>query len=96
MENKEFDSIRIGLAHAQLVVAHGQFHGVAQGGNLTDIDLNTLGDAHVHDAALHGAFAMQLCHRCGLADLDVFQSLHCKSSSTCLYTRDYSSFGAAL
>ena len=49
---------------------------VAPLGDLADVDLDTLGQAHVHDAALDGAFAVQALDRSSLADLDVFKSFH--------------------
>ena len=87
--SNHFDHFSVGLAHAQFVVAHGQFHGVTQRCHLADIDLNTLGDAHVHDAALHGAFAMQLCHRCGLADLDDMWAVVAEAIQTILRREAY-------
>ena len=72
----DLDHLGVSLTNAQLVVAHGQLHGVAQRCDLTDVDLDTLGQAHVHDAALDRAFAVQALDRSSLADLNVFKSFH--------------------
>ena len=68
----DLDHLGVSLTNAQLVVADGQLHGVAQRCDLTDVDLDTLGQAHVHDAALDRAFAVQALDRSSLADLNVF------------------------
>ena len=71
-----FDHSGVSLADAELVVADGQLHRVAQRCDLADVNLGALGQAHVHDAALDRALAVQLGNGDGLADLCIFQSFH--------------------
>ena len=71
-----FDHFGVSLADAELVVANGQLHRVAQRCDLADVNLGALGQAHVHDAALDRALTVQLGNGDGLADLYIFQSLH--------------------
>ena len=72
----DFDHFGISLPQAQLVAADGDLHGIAQGGNLADVDLNALGDAHVHDPPLDGALPMELDDFHGLSDADIAQCFH--------------------
>lgn len=71
-----FDHFGVSLADAEFVVADSQLHRVTQRCDLADVNLGALGQAHVHDAALDRALAVQLGNGDGLADLYIFQSLH--------------------
>ena len=71
-----FDGGAVCLTQRQLVAAHGDFHGIAERRDLADKDGHTLGDAHVHDAALDRALAMQTDDRYRLTRLYLFQALH--------------------
>ena len=63
------DHFGIGFSERKLIAANRDLHRVAQRRNLTDVDLHALGDAHVHDAALDRAFAMELDNLDSIADL---------------------------
>jgi hypothetical protein len=67
-EALDLDVVRLGLPERELVSADGYLYGVAQRGDLPDVDLAALGDAHVHDVALDGALAADLDHLDGRAD----------------------------
>ena len=71
-----FDHLGVRLADRELVVSHVDLDGVAERGELADIDLYALGDAHVHDAALDRALAVELHDLDGLADLCVSECFH--------------------
>ena len=79
-----FDHLSVRLAHAQLIAANGQFHRIAQRGYLAHIHLRAAGEAHIHNAALERALAVQLFNHCGFTDLDVLQGFH--SSLSFLFT----------
>ena len=86
MNKKELylDELGVRLAHAQLIAANGQFHRIAQRGYLAHIHLRAAGEAHIHNAALERALAVQLFNHCGFTDLDVLQGFH--SSLSFLFT----------
>ena len=67
------------LADAQLIAAHRQFQRIPQGRHFAQVDLGTLGQAHIHDAPPHRTFAVQPDHRGVLAH---FQFLQCFHNST--------------
>ena len=72
----DLDHLGIRFAQGKLIAANRYFHRVAERRNLADENVHTLRDAHVHDAALYGALAMQTNNLAGIADLDLFQCLH--------------------
>ena len=72
----DLDHLGVGLSQAQLIATDGDLHGIAQRGYLADEYLGAAGDAHVHDAALDRALAVELYHLDGLADLDLTQCFH--------------------
>ena len=67
---------RVCLADGQLIAPHIQLHRVPQRGDLSDVDLHSLGDPHIHNAALHGSLAVELSHDDGVSHLGVFQRFH--------------------
>ena len=58
----DLDHLGVGLSQAQLIATDGDLHGIAQRGYLADEYLGAAGDAHVHDAALDRALAVELYH----------------------------------
>ena len=79
-----FDHFGVSLADRELIVSHVDLHGVAQRGQLAHIDLYALGDAHVHDAALDRALAVELQDLDGLADFRVSECFHPHFSFICI------------
>ena len=76
----DLDHLGVRLADRKLVVADGDFDGVAEGRYLADVDLGASRDAHVHDAALHRALAMELHDLDRRADRHFAQSFHAIAS----------------
>ena len=68
-----FDVCRIGTPQGEVVSAHRDVDGIAQGSNFHDADLRTLRDTHIHDATADLAGVVEPLDRARLADFDIIQ-----------------------
>ncbi len=77
----DLDHFSVSLADGKLIAADGDLHRIAQGSDLLHLDRNAFGDAHVHDAALDRALAVELLDRAGAADRNISECFHILTSS---------------
>ena len=61
------DLLRIGQTEGKLVPVEPQFHGISQRGDLAYKNIHALCDAHIHDPALDGTFAVQFFYSAGIS-----------------------------
>ena len=66
----DFYHFRIGLTERELIASYRYLNRISERSDFSHIDLNTLGNAHVHDPALYRALSAELYDLYGLAHFD--------------------------
>ena len=74
------DHLCILQTQRQLIAAHRDLNGVTERRCTAHVDLDTLGDAHIHDAALDGALSVKLDDPGLATDPYLAQRVHACSS----------------
>ena len=72
----DFYNFGIGTADGKLISAHRQLERITKGRNLAHEHLCSLGNSHIHNAALHSSLAVHLHDGNPRADLNVLQCFH--------------------